>query len=756
MSWRSGTVGPRLLLRRMCEIMAGSGTAQERLDQVVQAIAANMVAEVCSVYLMRPGDILELYASEGLSRESVHKTMLSVGEGIVGDIAANNSPVRLANAREHPAFAYRPETGEDRYHSLIGVPIVRDGLVIGVLVVQNQTKREYTADELEVLQTVAMVLAETVSSSIFRNLGEGVASDSRYQLPQRLEGNVLADGLGRGVVVLHDAKIEIHDILSNNVEDERIRLDEALDNMGQQLDRMIQHRDVPQWSEHREVLETYAMFAQDQSWRKKLFEAINSGLTAEAAVKRVQVDMRARMMAVADPYIRDRLHDMEDLANRLLRHLIGDETDNRTLPEEYIVVARHMGPGELLDYDQNGLKGIILEEGSPTAHVAVVARALGIPVLGGVRNIANHLVPNDPVLLDCENGQVFLRPTPDVAEAFSKTLEAKEIRRAKFESLRDKISLTADGEFVELNVNAGLLVDVTRMREAGANGVGLYRTEIPFMVRSTFPDVKSQTELYCGVLREAGGKPVVFRTLDVGGDKVLPYFRAGYEENPAMGWRAVRIGLDRPRLLRHQLRSLLQAAAAYDDELHIMFPMIANVSEFLLAKNLLEEEKQFLTNDGSAIPQKIFVGTMLEVPGLLFQLDTLLTHVNFLSIGSNDLIQFLFAADRGNPEMSKRYDPLAPGVLKLLRDVVKKCNATNVSVSLCGEMAGRPLDAMVLIALGFRRLSMSPVAVGPVKLMLRSMQVNKVSKYVETLFYLTDHSVRQRLKNFAQDHGITI
>lgn len=756
LSWGMGAAGPRLLLRRMREIMAGSGSTQDRLDHVVRAIAANMVAEVCSFYILRPGDILELFATEGLSQDSVHKTTLYIGEGIVGDIAANKAPLKLANAWEHPAFAYRPETGEDRYHSMMGVPVVREDMVIGVLVVQNRTKREYTTDEMEAMQTVAMVLAELVSSTVEQGQDQTLATESSHLMPQRLEGMILAEGLGQGIVVRHNAKVEIQRIISDDMEGESRRLETALDGMREELESMMRQRDVAQRGEHREVLETFLMFAQDQGWREKLKEAIESGLTAEAAVKRVQVDMRARMSTVSDSYIRDRLHDMEDLANRLLRHLVGDAAAFAAMPEETILVARHMGPAELLDYDATQIKGVILEEGSPTAHVAVIARALGIPVMGGVRDIEQFLRNGDPVILDCEKAQIFIRPTPDVVDAFQRTLAAKDVQRAQFEALRDKISLTIDGHFVELNVNAGLLVDVTHMHEVGADGIGLYRTELPFMVRSEFPDVSSQTELYRRVLDEAAGKPVVFRTLDVGGDKVLPYFQAGYEENPAMGWRAVRIGLDRPRLLRHQLRALMLAASEKDDELHIMFPMIANVAELLRAKHLLEEEKRFLAAQNVTLSGVIRIGTMLEVPGLLWQLDTLLQHVDFVSVGSNDLIQFLYAADRGNPEMSGRYDPLSPGVINLLRDVVQRCDAAGVPLSVCGEMAGRPLDAMMLIACGVRKLSMAPVALGPVKLMLRTMQVGSVAPYVESLIGVSDHSVRQRLKNFAQDHGISI
>lgn len=750
--------GPRVLLRRLREVMAGAGTAEERLAEIVRVIASNMVAEVCSVYLLRHGESLELFATEGLDQSAVHNTRMRVGVGLVGDIAAHARPLNLDDAWSHPAFSYRPETGEDEFHSFLGVPILRDGQAVGVVAVQNRAMRVYSEEEEEALQTVAMVLAEMVGAGELINIDELATVQSQYLMPQRLEGTVLSGGLAQGTAVMHKARIEVPALIADDPAAELTRLHAAVDEMRLAIDGLLAAHEMMDRGEHREVLEAYSMFAQDRGWLARLEEAIATGLTAEAAVKRVQVDMRARMMAMTDPLLRERLHDLEDLANRLLRHLTGtpDTAAGAHLPDAVILVARHLGPAELLDYDRHKLKGVLLEEGSPTAHVAVVARAMGIPILGNARGIGRVLRQGDHIILDCEHAQAFLRPTPDVVDAIASTMTDRAERAAKLAQLRDVPAVTLDGVEIDLHCNAGLLVDVAHMGEAGAAGIGLYRTELPFMVRSTFPDVTSQIDLYQQVLTEVGDKPVVFRTLDVGGDKVLPYFSGAQEENPAMGWRAVRIGLDRPRLLRQQMRALTRAAAAAGAPLHIMFPMIADVSEFLDARALLRQECDDIVARGGPMPPAIHVGTMLEVPSLVWQLDSLLQYADFVSIGSNDLMQFMFAADRGNPDMAERYDPLSPAMLLLLRDVLQKCRLAGVPVSVCGEMAGRPLEAMALIGLGFQRLSMSPGAIGAVKAMLRSMRASDVGQYLDTLMTTPAHSLRGHLQNFARDRGISI
>ncbi len=745
----------RVLFRRMREIMADSITDQDRLNQVVQLIAAGTESDVCSMYLLRSGShFLELYASEGLAQEAVHKVSLQLGEGLVGYVAAQKNSLKLSNMWSHPAFVHKPETQEEQFCSFIGVPIIRDGIVVGVLVVQSRVTRKYDDDDLEILQTTAMVLAELIYAEL-SNLSTFVRA-TQYQMPEKLEGVVISQGLAKGVVLRHEAQVTIKNFISESPEIEYARLDVALGEVKSQLEAMLLRPDMSDFTEYRDILEAFSMFVQDKGWHQKLREAISTGLTAEAAVKRVQAAMRTSVSTSQDIYVRERLHDIEDLTNRVLRNLVGDDIQKTKFPDEIIIVARHMGPADLLDYDYKKVAGVILQEGSAHAHVAIIARALGVPVIGGVRDIDSYLFSDDLVLLDAVRGEIFVRPTTDIYDAFMITFHANERRTRKLEALRKEASITADGQLIELNINAGLLMDVHRMHEIGAEGIGLYRTEILFMEREAFPDVEVQRSLYVNIFKVAAGKPVVFRTLDVGGDKVLPYFKNQQEENPAMGWRAIRIGIDRPRFLRHQLRALLLAATETKSHLQIMFPMVVNVEEFLSAKDIFDKEKAYLLSKGYEIPKFIKVGAMLEVPSLIFQLDVLLQHVDFLSVGSNDLVQFLYAADRNHPTISTRYDILSPSVVNVLRHIVQACKSRNVPVSICGEMAGKPLEAMVLIACGFRKLSMPPIAVDVVRYMLRSMSVRIVLGYVDGLSLSSRCSLRDRLKSFAQDHNIYI
>ncbi len=755
MQREGGWSGSRRLLKRVRDVMASPCSAQERLDQVVKTIATDMVAEVCSIYLMRAGEVLELFATEGLKSEAVHRTRLRVGEGLVGDIAAHMRPLAVADAHTHPSFAYRPETGEEAYNSLMGVPVLRGGRNLGVIVVQNRTLRNYTEEEVETLETVATVLAELVASGELVNRSELLPADGIALLPLRLEGMRLNAGLAMGVAVLHQPQITIRQLVAENPDAELDRLREAMAGMHNALVDLIATWDLGPAGQHQEILETYRMIAEDRGWLGRISEAIKSGLTAEAAVQKVHNDIRARMSQISDHYMRERLLDFEDLANRLLQHLTGAPTPaTGNLPDDMVLVARSIGPAELLEYDRRQLRGLVLEEGSPTSHAAIIARALEIPVVGRVSNFLSVVEPQDPVIVDGDHGLVFVRAGDDIEQSYRESLRARAGQKAAYAKLRRQPAVSVDCVPVSLNLNAGLLIDIKHVHDTGADGIGLYRTEMLFMVRSVYPDIATQTQLYRRVLELALGKPVVFRTLDVGGDKKLPYAPTVDEDNPAMGWRAMRMALDRPAFLRQQLRALIRAAAG--EQLNLMFPMVAEVAELDFARRILELELDHERGLGHPLPERIRVGVTLEVPSLLWQLPRVLERIDFLSVGSNDLMQFLFASDRGNPRLSERYDPLSPPVLTILRQLVKTCDEAGVPLAICGEIAGRPLEAMTLIGLGFRSLSMSPQAIGPVKTMVRSLEVTPLRRYLSYLCDLTDHSVREKLRGFARDHGVAI
>jgi len=751
----TGWTGSRQLLRRLRNVMAGAGTAQQRLDQIVRLIAGDMVAEVCSCYVMRAGEVLELFATEGLKPEAVHKTRLGLGEGLVGDIAAHMRPLALADAQSHPNFAYRPETGEEIYHSLMGVPIIGAGRVRGVLVVQNRTQRNYTEEEVETLETIAMVLAELVAGGQLIDPSEPLAADPAAGHQFRIEGVRLSGGLAIGSAVLHQPRITITRMIAEDPQVELGRLRSAVTGMRSALDAMLAAPDVSAGGELRDVLETYRMFAEDRGWLGRIREAIQSGLTAEAAVQKVLNDTRARMSQITDPYLRERLLDLEDLNNRLLQHLTGTmATAETALPEDVVLIARSMGPAELLDYDRARLRALVMEEGSGTSHVAIVARALDIPIVGRARGVLEKVEPGDRVVVDADNAQVFLRPSDEIVDSFEQSVRAREAAQRHYAALRDQPAETVDGTVVSLNLNAGLLIDMSNLDVTGADGVGLYRTEIAFMVRSEYPDVKVQTELYRRILDRAGNHPVTFRTLDVGADKKLPYFEHEEDENPAMGWRSLRIGLDRPAILRQQIRAMIAAAAGR--RLRIMFPMVTEVAEFDAARELVNAELERCRRHGSPVPAPLELGTMVEVPALALQLPHLLKRVDFLSVGSNDLLQFLFATDRGSPRLSERYDSLSPVVLRLLADIARHGEKAGVPVTLCGEMAGRPLEAMALVGIGYRSLSMAAVSVGPVKVMLRSLPLVALQSYLASALDRADHSLRGVLQAFARDRGVIL
>ncbi len=744
----------RRLLARLRDVMAGSGSAQHRLDKIVTLIGAEMGADVCSCYVMRAGDILELFATVGLNQSAVHKTRLRVGEGLVGDIAAHARPVALANAPSHPNFAYRPETGEEAFLSLMGVPILRGGRVRGVLVIQHKDKRVYFEEEVETLQTIAMVVAELTAGGELVSQQEISAVADAALLPTRLDGVSLNRGLAMGLAVLHRPQLTIRQMVAEDPDVETERFRKALEGMHTALDDLLRVSSV-EGGEHHDILETYRMFAEDRGWLSRIREAIRNGLTAEAAVQRVQNDTRARMSQMHDPYFRERLLDLDDLTNRLLQHLAGKESlASANLPDDVILVARSMGPAELLDYDRRRLRALVLEEGSASSHVAIVARALDIPVVGQCTDVLTRIEPLDQLIVDGDNAQVLVRPAEDIQDAFHNSMTVRAQRKRLYAETIHQPAVSLDGVEVSINLNCGLLIDLQHLDDTGADGVGLYRTEIPFMIRSEYPGVEAQTELYGRVLELTGDRPIVFRTLDVGGDKSLPYFVDQEQENPALGWRAIRIGLDRPAMLRQQLRALLRASGGRD--VRVMFPMISECAEFEDARAVLDLEMDRLVKRGGVPPARVMVGAMLEVPALIWHLPALLPQLDFISVGSNDLMQYMFAADRGNPRINTRYDPLSPPMLTMFRHLVGLCEGAGVPISVCGEMAGRPLDAMALLGVGFRSLSMSPPAVGPVKTMLRSLNVSQIREYIETLYPVRDHSLREKLRSFAIDHGIMI
>ena len=749
----------RVIMRRLRDIMAEATDGQSRLDKIVSQIANLMVAEVCSIYLRRQDGTLELIATEGLNKSAVHTTFMKRGEGLVGRCAELAIPVNEPDAQKHPAFSYRPETGEEIYHSFLAVPILRNGEVLGVLTVQNKTFREYPDEDVEALQSTAMVLAESLLTGTFSTGASGLLTTDGGDRTRVLHvrGQPIAEGLALGHVVLHEPRIAVTELTTDDPEGEAARLETALSELKATLDELIDQGELARDGEHRDVLEAYRMFANDRGWQRRLSEAVASGLTADAAVERVLNQTRARMLRQTDPFWRERLRELDDLSDRLLRVLAAQKAGGSMkvdLPEDTVLVARSMGTADLLDYERSRLRGLVIEDGSGQSHVAIVARALGIAAVGQARGLMDRVERGNSIIVDADSGDVYVRPTPEVLEAYKGKARFRAGRQRKYRELIGQPAVTRDGERIELLLNAGLQVELSHLKETGAEGVGLFRTELQFMIATSFPRLDRQTEVYRSVLRGAAGKPVVFRTLDIGGDKVLPYMEPVEEENPALGWRGVRMSLDRPALLRTQLRALIRAAEGGD--LHIMVPMVTELSEFLAVRALVDREIELSARRGQPVPARVHLGLMIEVPSLLFDLENVLPKVDFISVGSNDLMQYLFAADRGNPRVGSRYGTLSTSFLRALRSIVDAAARHKVRVTLCGEMGGRPLEAMALIALGFRSLSMTPASIGPVKAMVLSLDAGRAAAQVSKLLDEGSGNLRDELGRFAENEGVEI
>ncbi|MBL8593632.1 MAG: phosphoenolpyruvate--protein phosphotransferase [Devosia sp.] len=749
--------GPRVLLKQLRETMAEPLASQARLDKIVSLIADNMHADVCSFYVLRDDGALELFATRGLAASAVHMTTLRLGEGLVGLIAAQAEPLSLDNAPAHPAFAYRPETGEDPFQAFLGVPVLRAGQTLGVLVVQNRDSHAYGEDEIEAMLTTATLLAEMMSTADFDALIKP-GQDIDLRRPRQFAGNGFTDGVALGKVVLHDPRVVVTNFVAEDTEVELKRLSDALDRMRLSIDQMLSHGDMQSFSDHREILESYRMFANDRGWVDRLTEAINNGLTAEAAVERVQNDTRARMMRSTDPYIKDRLHDLDDLANRLLRVLTGDGATigKKDLPENAILVARNMGPADLLEYDRTRLRAVVLEEGAAISHVAIVAKSLGLVAVGQAENIVSMSETGDDIIVDGPQGTVYLRPTPDMIQVYVDKVRLGAKRRAHYLELKDKPAITRDGHEITLLHNSGIVADLPMLQDTGASGVGLFRTELQFMIASRLPRLREQVELYAEAIRLTEGKPIVFRLLDIGGDKVIPYLRYEAEENPAMGFRSLRLALDRQGLLRIQIRALLQAANG--GPMKILVPMVTDAWEFRQTRLVVNKELERMKHAGQTVPSKLELGAMIEVPSLLWELDQVLPEADFVSIGSNDLVMFLTAADRGNKRVAKSYDPIALPRLRALKHIVDMARRYNVPLTMCGELAGRTVEALALLSIGMTKLSMSPPSIGPIKEMILGTELTPIRNSVSAALLEGAHgpNIRELLLDWAGRQGLVI
>ncbi len=742
------------ILRQLRTITESQDTLPVKLESIVKLIVEQMGADAASFYIAVDGRRLELFASYGLNPEAQHRVSFRFGEGLTGEVAQNNRTLNVADAWSHPKFAHKPDLGEEQYKSFLGVPLIRWSRSIGVLSVQTREIREFSSLDVEILETVAMVLSEIVSSDEMAELKKGLSKGNNLNEREKLKGISLSKGYGLGVCVVHRRRQAVTKIFAEDKEKELHRLELAYGQMNADLDEKFASTKLG-IGEHVEILDAYRMFARDKGWYKKITDNIHSGLTAEAAVERAYEDMWNRLSGTSDSYLKERLHDLRDVADRLQSYLSGDYGSIKGVnADDLIVVAQTMGPADLMDYDYSKIRGLIIEDGTPTMHVAIVAKALNIPVVAKIRGIFEEAKTGELIAVDGTDGYIYMHPSAVVQEKFKAKIAEKDRLQAKLAELKELPAQTKDGVKVNLYLNVGLAFDLDYIETTNCDGIGLYRTEIPFMASDVMPDVERQMGYYKELMDKAGDKKVIFRSLDVGSDKLLPYWGNVGEENPAIGWRSIRITLDRRAILRKQVRAFLRAAAG--KELNVMFPMVANLSEFEEARETLLIELEREKRRGENVPAKVNVGLMIEVPSVIFQLDAILKQADFISVGTNDLAQFIFACDRGNPRLTERYDVLSAPFLSMMGEIVRKADAAGVYCSVCGEMASNPIEAMALIGLGYRNLSMSGSSFGRVKSMVRTMNAEDVEDYVHTLLKSQKRTLRPQLISYAYDHGIEI
>lgn len=708
----------------------------DKLNQVIKIIAEESKALSADIYVKADDVTLEHIIGYPLGEE---KKAERIGEGVVGKAGSDN---RTSFVKTKEAFK-------------VASPLRRWNKPVGVLLVSYPLPHDYDELEAETLETICMFLSEFLSSEELSQYIRKYIKSRGIVAKDRLKGTIINSGYGLGNVVVHRRRKAVTQIFAKDKDKELQNLESARQKMNEDLNAKINQEGM-QKGEHLEILDAYRMIANDKGWYNRIVNHINLGLTAEAAVEQAYTEMWNRLSGAADDYLKERLHDLRDIADRLRLYLSGEDC-NSGMNNDYtdiIIVATSMGPADLMDYDYKKIRGLIIEECTPTMHVAIVAKALNVPVIAGIEGLFKDIKDGSIIAVDGAEGAVYVNPSKGVVEKITAKMEEKRQQYKQIQKLRNYKSRTKDGERVNLYLNIGMDFDFDYIKSTNCDGVGLYRTEILFMSSNKMPDIEKQVECYKKLYQAADGKKIIFRSLDVGSDKLLPYWNSITEDNPAIGWRSIRITLDRRAILRKQMRAFIRAASG--KELNVMFPMISNLDEFLEAKETFMFAYEREKREGYELPTKVNLGMMIEVPSVVFQLREILKYCDFISVGTNDLFQFFFASDRGNPRLNGRYDVLSAPFLNLMKKIIKEANNAGVPCSVCGEMASSPLDAMALIGLGFRNLSVSSASYGKVKAMIRSLSAQGIGDYLNNILSSSRKTLRPQLKSYAADHTIEI
>lgn len=741
-------------LEDISTLILQSHDLDQTLNNIVQLVANRMKTEVCSIYLTSAQDgSLRLRATVGLSQESVGQVSLKVGEGLVGYTAQNRAVVNVQEPQNHPRYRYFEGTQEENYHSFLGLPLFDRQQLIGVLALQTVEPRDFSALEISTLTTIAFQLsAIVVNARLLDSLHRQRETDVEISsLPEDapgeqvpvLRGKVAYSGVAIGPAILLDEKLGFADIIEESNVDIDRELDELEGALGKtRIHTLFMERRVAERLSQADaaIFHSHLMILEDRGFLDKIEHQIRDGHTAAYALKRVVGEYIEAFRRMEDPYLRERAVDMEDIGRRILANLVGQERHALHLSRAGILVAKELMPSDMAMLDHDQILGLVLESGQSNSHAVIMAKSMGIPALIGVNQALRQLDPDLPLILDGNSGCLYIDPNEQVQEEYRRLEDDNRRAQEQLQEFHDKPALTADGERVFLRANVGLLSDVEIAQRNGAEGVGLYRTEFPYMARSSFPDRDDQYQLYKRVVESFAGQPVTIRTLDIGGDKALPYFNAPKEDNPFMGWRSVRVSLDHREMFRTQVEAILMAAT--HGPVKLLFPMICNMDEVHACKEVVAEAQTNLEQEGWNLPE-VPLGVMIEVPAAIVLAHHMAPEVDFFALGTNDLIQYMLAADRANPMIHQYYEPLHPAVIMAIRQLVEVSKRYDKGLCICGEMASDPACFPLLVGLGLREFSVSAPAILRMKAMLSRLSLERLTRLGEEALQV-DHNKKVR------------
>lgn len=735
-------------LRDITQAVAQARDLSSALALLVTQTKQAMATECCSIYIIEEQQLI-LSATDGLAQSAVNSTSLPITQGLVGLVAQREEAINLADAPSHPRFKLLPEVAEEAYNAFLAVPIVYQKTVIGVLVVQQMQARQFSEGEEAFLMTLAAQLAVAIKGLTNKIQSEGGLQQRYYIGKQASKGIAIAQALVLGGQLSFD----LLELKAKSTKEEELRLQAAMSHCKDTLISLSQRFDREKDEEAASIFKALLLLLEDTSLGGEYIKEVRAGWCAETAVCRVSKQYIERFGAMTDLYLKERANDIRDLGQRVLRQLIEPNKIFLEPETPVILIAKEASTSLLAEFPRQKLAGIVTEFGGVNSHAAILARAMGVPAIIGVNGILSANIEKSQIIINANRGQVITEPSALVLFEYQSLLAAQQEQQRQYAAELALQTITLDKKRIYLYINSGLLSSVDSETGSDSDGIGLYRTEILFMLKQCFPGEIEQLEIYRKVLKAAGSKPVVMRTLDVGGDKPLDYFPI-VEDNPFLGWRGIRLSLDHPELFLIQLRAMLQAAID-TDQLHILLPMVSNLEEIDLSLIYLEQACQELTAELGRQVTMPKVGIMLEVPVLLYQLDEVAERVDFVSVGSNDLTQYLLAVDRNNPSVSSLFDSLHPGVLRALKFAVERCKEYKLPISVCGELAGEPIGAILLVAMGYDQLSMNQASLARVNYLLRRVSQHELQQLLQQVLKLNcAEDVRSAVTDYCEQKGL--